>query len=304
MAHPIVIDTHAHVISTDEIRYPRAPIGGHQSDWSRARPISAHQMIAAMDKAGVEKGVMVQASTCYGHDCSFVADVVAAHRDRFVGVFSADIVAPDATTKMKHWLDRGFSGMRLFATGSTMPGQASWMDDPATFRAWGLAEEAKLPVCLQMQPEGIPQIVNILKRFSKLLLVLDHLARPKQEDGPPYEADALLWNLARYPGVYVKATERNFIGSKNGKATAESFFGKVLAEFGPERILWGSNFPASEKSLGELITLAQDTLGFVSAEDKEWIFHRTARRLYPALGPSLVLSKSLPRPDSVCEQAK
>ena len=38
----------------------------------------------------VDKSALVQASTCYGHDNSYVADAVAAHPDRFTGVFSVD----------------------------------------------------------------------------------------------------------------------------------------------------------------------------------------------------------------------
>ena len=43
----MVIDTHSHVISTDTNRYPNAPLGGHKSEWSRERPVSTEQMIAA-----------------------------------------------------------------------------------------------------------------------------------------------------------------------------------------------------------------------------------------------------------------
>src|SRR5439155_1270513 len=57
-----IIDIHPHVISTDETRYPRAPIGGHQSDWSRERPVPYEKMIAAMDTAGIAKSALVQAS--------------------------------------------------------------------------------------------------------------------------------------------------------------------------------------------------------------------------------------------------
>src|SRR5438270_2418823 len=120
-----VIDTHPHVISTDTQRYPRAPLGGHQSDWSRDRPVSMDQMIAAMDRAGVAKSALVQASTCYGHDNSYVADAVAAHPERFTGVFSVDVLAPEAPERMRHWVSRGLTGMRLFTIGSTMPDQAS-----------------------------------------------------------------------------------------------------------------------------------------------------------------------------------
>jgi predicted TIM-barrel fold metal-dependent hydrolase len=83
-----IIDIHPHVIADDPKRYPLAPLGGHQSDWSRTRPVTTEQMIAAMDEAGVTKSATVQGSTCYGHDNSYVADAVAAHPDRFTGVSS------------------------------------------------------------------------------------------------------------------------------------------------------------------------------------------------------------------------
>src|SRR5437868_10597106 len=40
----------------------------------------------------------------------------------------------------------GLTGLRLFTTGSTMPGQADWLDDPRSFPAWELAEKSNLPV--------------------------------------------------------------------------------------------------------------------------------------------------------------
>src|SRR5580704_1026484 len=120
----MTIDIHPHVISTDTKRYPNAPVGGDKSDWSRERPVSAEQMIAAMDRAGIAKSALVQASTCYGHDNSYVADAVADHPNRFTGVFSVDVLAPDAPDKIRYWRDRGLSGMRLFTIGSTMHTQA------------------------------------------------------------------------------------------------------------------------------------------------------------------------------------
>jgi predicted TIM-barrel fold metal-dependent hydrolase len=278
-----VIDIHPHVISTDVIRYPRAPLGGHQSTWSEARPVGVEQLIVEQERAGVRKAALVQASTCYGHDNSYVADAVAAHPHRFTGVFSCDVLAPDACETMAHWMARSLTGLRLFTTGSTMPGQAGWLDDPRSSPAWSRAEAHGLPVCLQMTADGIPAIENVLRRFPGLRVVLDHLARPIQEDGPPYNAADSLWRLAGFPGVYLKVTERNFLGAKKGQATPETFFGRLVSEFGASRIAWGSNFPASERSLPELVALAEDTLGFLPEADREWIFSRTAQALYPAL---------------------
>jgi L-fuconolactonase len=278
-----IIDIHPHVISTDEVRYPRAPIGGHQSDWSRERPVPYEQMISVMDAAGVQKAALVQASTCYGHDNSYLADAVASHGERFTGVFSCDVLAPDAREKMISWMNRGLTGMRLFTTGSTMPGQADWLDDARSFPAWALAEEKNLPVCLQMTAKGIPQVIAVLKRFPNLRVILDHLARPQQEDGPPYIGAESLWSLAVYPNAYLKVTERNFVGARQGHATPESFFGKLVSEFGANRIAWGSNYPASQRSLSDLVQLAQETLSSLSERDCEWIFSGTAETLYPAL---------------------
>jgi L-fuconolactonase len=277
------IDIHPHIISTDEKRYPRAPLGGHQSDWSRLRPVSLEDMIVAMDRAGIQKSALVQASTCYGHDNSYVADAVRAHPERFAGVFSCDILKPDATETMSHWMAKGLTGLRLFTTGSTMPGQADWLDDPRSFPAWRVAEEKKLPVCLQMTATGIPQLVNVLQRFPKLRVVLDHLARPQQDDGPPYKGADSLWGLAACPGVYLKVTERNLVGARAGKATPETFFGRLVDAFGASRIAWGSNYPASERPLPELLKLGRETLSFLPERDREWIFARTAQTLYPSL---------------------
>jgi L-fuconolactonase len=280
---PTVIDIHPHIIASDTTRYPLAPLGGHQSDWSRTRPVTTEQMIAAMDKAGVAKSAIVQASTCYGHDNSYVADAVAAHPDRFTGVFSVDVLAPDAPERMRYWVGRKLSGMRLFTFGSTMQNQASWLDDPKSYPAWECAGELGISICLQMSASGLPQMVGMAERFPKVRILLDHCARPTLEDGPPYAAAESLFALAKYPNVYLKLTQRNFTESRKGKATPETFFPKLVSAFGASRLSWGSNYPSSEGSLTELLALATTTLKCLSAADQEWIFAKTARVLYPAL---------------------
>jgi L-fuconolactonase len=278
-----VMDIHPHIIANDAKRYPLAPLGGHQSDWSRTRPVTTEQMIAAMDQAGVAKSALVQASTCYGHDNSYVADAVAAHPNRFTGVFSVDVLAPDAPERMKYWVGRGLTGMRLFTIGSTMPDQASWLDDPKSYPAWECAAALNLSICLQMSPAAFPQMIRMVERFPTVRIILDHLARPVLQDGPPYAAAESLFALAKYPTIYLKLTPRSCIESRNGKATPETFFPKLVSTFGASRIAWGSNYPSSEGSLPELLALAKNTLSCLSQEDQSWIFARTAQSLYPAL---------------------
>ena len=277
-----LIDIHPHVISTDTQRFPLAPIGGHQSDWSQERPVSYDEMIAAMDKAGVAKSAVVQASSAYAFDNSYVAAAVAAYPKRFTGVFSVDVLAPDAVDKMKHWMAKGLTGMRLYTAGSTME-QKLWFTDPKTFPAWTFAGEAGIPVCMQMRFKAFPQLKEILERFPKVRFIIDHLGRTEMADGPPYAAAAPLFELARYPNVYLKVTHRNFEEARNGKATPETFFPKLIQAFGANRIAWGSNFPAAKQPLSELVALGRETLAFLPQADRDWMFEKTALALYPAL---------------------
>jgi predicted TIM-barrel fold metal-dependent hydrolase len=278
-----IIDIHPHVIATDNARYPLQPLGGHHITWSRDRPTPYDKMIEAMDQAGVAKSAIVQASTAYGHDNSYVAEAIAAYPGRFTGVFSVDMLSADNVERMKHWLALGFSGMRLFTTGSTMPGQATWFDDPRTFPAWQYAADHSVPVCMQMTPQGFPQLRGLIERFPKVRIILDHLARPRLTDGPPFAADEEFLALSKYPNVFLKLTPINVEPKDWGKATPGSFFGALIKTYGANRIAWGSNFPATEGTLKEILGKAQAALSFTSADDREWIFGKTALELYPRL---------------------
>ena len=151
-----IIDIHPHIVSPDTKTYPLNPLGGTQSTWSSERPTTYDDLLKAMDEAGVAKAAIVHSSTAYGYDNSYVADAVAAVPQRFTGVYSIDTLAPDAVKTFDYWLGRGGTGMRLFTTGSTLPGQATWFADPKTYPFWEHAAAKNIPVCVQMKQEGIP----------------------------------------------------------------------------------------------------------------------------------------------------
>jgi L-fuconolactonase len=278
------IDTHAHVISPDTARYPHAPLGGEQSGWSRERPVSYEKMIAAMDEAGVAKTALVQASTCYGHDNAYVADAVAAHPERFTGVFSIDVFAPDAPERIRHWIGRKLRGMRVFIAGHTAAAKDARLDDPRAFPAWACASDAGIPICVQMRGT-YAQLDAMLTRFPQARVLLDHMGRPAIADGPPYLDAGPLFELARHRNLYLKLTSHNVRESRQGKATPETFFARVVKEFGASRIAWGSNYPATEGTLAALLADARAALASLPGEYQEWILFRTAKTLYY---PSLV----------------
>ncbi len=278
-----VIDIHPHVVSPDTKRYPLAPLGGKQSVWSSERPTTYQTLLAAMDEAGVDKAAIVHSSTAYGYDNSCAAEAVAAVPSRFTGVYSIDILAPDAVTTFDHWLTRGCSGMRLFTTGSTLPDQATWFADPKTYPFWEHAAVKNIPVCMQMKQEGLPLLRQIMDRFPKVRMVIDHLARTPFDDGPPYAGAAEFLDLAQYRQVYLKVTPANVTPKSWGKATPATFFGLLIDRFGASRIAWGSNFPNSLGTLSDILNAARQAFSFAKDSDQDWIFGKTALALYPAL---------------------
>src|SRR6202007_1922539 len=115
-----VIDIHPHIGSPDVMRYPLAPLGGTQSTWSSERPTTYEMLLKEMDAAGVDKAAIVHSSTAYGYDNSYVADAVAAVPSRFAGVYSIDVLAPEAVKTFDYWLSPGCPGTPLVTSAPTL----------------------------------------------------------------------------------------------------------------------------------------------------------------------------------------
>ncbi len=278
-----IIDIHPHVISSDEGRYPPAPLFGKRSDWSQERPSTVETLIAEMNEAGVDKAAVVHSSTTYGFDNNYVVDACNAYPDRLLAVGSVDVLAPDATQVIRDWTDRGLGGLRVFTGGSTKDFDPSELDDSRAYPAWELLGELGLTMCIQTGPVGLGAVTALAKRFPQVPIILDHLGRPDVTDGPPYSAARTLFEIAAVDSIYLKLTPRIMGDSATGAATPETLFPKLVEVFGAQRLAWGSNFPTSPGTLSEIKATAEDRLKTLSVEDREWIFGRTAQTLYPKL---------------------
>jgi predicted TIM-barrel fold metal-dependent hydrolase len=279
-----IVDAHCHVISDDVTRYPRAPIGGKQSGWATTRPVTADGMAERMAEAGIGQAVLVQATTAYGYDNSYVLDSRARRPDRFIAVGTVDPLRPDAADNLAKVAGAGgLAGVRLFTSGSTVPTQGEWFAAPETFPFWDKATELGVTVCLQMRlGPATEQVHALLRRFPSVRVLLDHLGYPGIAASPAGAGEAVA-ELAIHPGLHLKLTHRNLEPLREAGKEAAGFLDPVLATFGAHRIAWGSNLPAAEQSLPELVTLAQDVLAEVPEPERQEIFAGTARRLYPSL---------------------
>ncbi len=278
-----IIDIHPHVISPDIDNYPLKPLGGKQSNWSLKHPLTHDELIKAMDAAGVAKASVVQASTAYGHDNSYLAEAVSCHPERFTGVFSVDILADDAIEKIDYWRGRGLTALRLFTAGTTVEGQANWLNDPRSHKAWEYCAAIGLPVCVQMRPQGIALLHDVLDKFPDVTVIIDHFARSVFDDGTPYKQASQLWGLAKFSGVHLKLTHRTLEAALLGKSNHEEFFAHALNYFSASRIAWGSNFPAAERPMSTLLGEVRTAIAHLDQSDQDLILGGTAKSLFPSL---------------------
>lgn len=277
------VDIHPHVISDDEHLYPPAPLFGKRSDWSQERPSTVDTLIEQMDAAGVSKAAVVHSSTTYGFDNSYVVDACNRYTDRLIAVGSVDMLAPDAVATIRAWTDKGLSGLRVFTGGSTKDFDPTELDDPRAYPGWELMSVLGLSMSIQTGPVGLAAVRALAERFPDVPIILDHLGRPDVTDGPPYAAAQSLFDLASTKSIYLKLTPRIMGDSVAGSASPETLFPKIVAAFGADRLAWGSNFPTSPGTLAEIRATAETRLASLSDADREWIFAKTALKLYPAL---------------------
>jgi L-fuconolactonase len=278
-----IVDIHPHIIAPDVAKYPHAPLGGVHSNWSQTRPVSFEQMLVEMDEAGVDKAAIVHSSTTYGYDNSYLADCIVTMPDRFTGVYAVDVLQPDAVEKIGYWRGRGMGGLRLFTGGATNQTKGSWLLDDRTFPVWEHCQEIGLSVVVQTTPEGLDMVAELLTRFPRAKILLDHMGRPALEDGPPYAAAENLFAMAKYQNLYLKITPRSFDLAAGGKATPETFFPRLVGEFGANRLAFGSNYPASAGPLKKLVDQGHACFAGLSDEDRSWVWARTAQSVYPEL---------------------
>ncbi|WP_030899324.1 amidohydrolase family protein [Streptomyces sp. NRRL F-5126] len=277
-------DTHTHAISADTAAYPPKPLGGTRSQWSEQRPADVDGLVRELDAAGVERAALVHASTVYGFDNRYAADALARHPDRLVGVCAVDFLAESAVDDLKYWIEeRGLSGVRIRVSDGTtkVPTPGSGVSDARMEAVWDYVAAQHIPVCIQMHSKDTPKLIDVLEPRPGMTVLLDHAGRPNAAGGPPYPHLAELGRLARFQGVHLKVTPPALRRLADEPAADVTEVVRRLVEtFGVERVMWGSNFPASSGTLAELRDGIEAHLSWLDDADRAAVLGGNAARVY------------------------
>jgi predicted TIM-barrel fold metal-dependent hydrolase len=217
------VDTHFHVFAAHQAQ------PGARYTPAYAAPLSAWQ--AAAVPQGVMRGVLVQTSFM-GTDNRLLLDTLAQHPDTLRGIA---VVAPTADGQMLAPLHAaGVRGIRLNLSGLSHDilawSAATALWDALLALGWHLelhTDIGQLPGVLAQLPAALP-------------LVIDHLGKPAAVAAGDASVRALT-ERARQTPVHVKLSGAYRLGGLDAGALARLW----LAELGPQRLLWGSDWPCT-----------------------------------------------------------
>jgi L-fuconolactonase len=233
----VIVDSHVHVASADTERYPTSPTGVG-SDWWQGGAAGVEALLDAMNRARVDRAVVVQAVGAYGHDCRYAVDAVATAPERLALVGSVDLDQPDATDALRALATAGATGVRLFGVRD----EPAWLTDGRATIVWQAAAELGLTVVPTLFDHHLPVLRPLLEAHPQVPVALDHCGFPDLAGGPPYAAAASLWALADLPSLHLKVSTHVLHQLEPGGDPAD-FVDALAAAFGAHRLCWGSDHP-------------------------------------------------------------
>ncbi|WP_245286512.1 amidohydrolase family protein [Bradyrhizobium sp. ARR65] len=132
-------------------------------------------------------------------------------------------------------------------------------------------------------PHHLPRLLRVVERHPNLQFVLDHCGKPRLATG-----DLAMWQrdialLAERPNIVCKLSGLVTEAAKDWQvADLRQAVDHVRACFGPQRILWGSDWPVVNLAGGyaRWFAAAETLLADLSAGERAGVFGENAARIY------------------------
>jgi len=280
-----ILDTHAHfyqVTRPGGVAWPPRGSGALYRDHLVA------DYEAAVKPLGFVGAVLVEASPLH-EDTRWVQDLVADNPFYPAFVAALDVEAPNASERLAELADNPWVvGVRAFLwTG------AITLD--ARDRAL-LGKLSSLGMTLDLISRGDKNpkdgVERLAKEFPDLRVIINHLAGAR--GGPPSAAwTADMKRLGARPNVHMKLsaifdmwnTGRDESVAWTSPLDVDSYrphFDVVFEAFGPNRVVFGSNWPVTEMSgsIADEVRIVESYLAPLGGAVRDGVMHDNARRFY------------------------
>lgn len=276
-----MIDTHLHLWNPDTI--PRAWLA-EVPDLDRAMLLKDYRLVSV--RAGIESAVHVETDVD--------DEGLERELDEVAGVMRANPLVRAAVVGGRP----GHPGFEIWLDGvAHLPGVVGLRrvfhgldGEPEAFLTASLAEDLRrlgehgLLFELCVRPDQLQAAIRLVDACPATSFVLDHLGRPDVAAGV-----TAVWS----DGLRRLADRRNVVAKLSGliecaagadwtTETFRPFFELALERFGPDRLVWGSNWPVCELggSLERWVAATRSLLEGHSESVRNAVLEANARRIY------------------------
>ena len=226
-----IIDTHAHIYP-DKIALKAAKSIGEFYEIPMNLDGTVSALLKAGDEAGISRYLVHSVAVTWERSRSiidFIANVVQAHSDRFVGFGSIHPAHPEMEKELDYLLERGLRGVKLHPDF-----QHFLLDEPMAIRLFEAMAERNLPLLVHTGDHRYPysepeRMARALDAVPGLTTICAHLGGWSRWD----EAWKL---LAGRENVYVDCCSSLYALPPEEAAA-------IIRHYGADRVFFGTDYP-------------------------------------------------------------
>jgi L-fuconolactonase len=265
----VIVDAHQHFWDPAVADYP----------WMNDAPASLRRRFAPEDlepllaRHGVAGTVLVQARGALDETRALLE--IAAVTPFVLGVVGwIDLIAADAAQVLAAFEGR-LAGVRHQVHDEP---DANWLLQPEVQRGLAAVGDAGLAFDLLVRTAELPAALETARRHPDIQFVLDHIGKPPLR----HAGDLAAWSarvapLAELPNVACKLS--GLLTEAEPGTDLAATLERALAWFGPERCMFGSDWPVCRPAgdYGAALDVVRDA---VPERDRETVLAATAIRVY------------------------
>jgi L-fuconolactonase len=297
-------DSHAHLVSSDDARYPRNPFkmkpspdgrpalrppfgpgtigipGGMHGPTPVNEKPTAEQLHQWMAEENVVSIAAVQKGMIYGTDNSYIVDAADIFPDEMRAIVILDPEEEKTLPEIRAGASRGIVGVRYFPVN--VDDKVAWFGSEKSVAVWALCDELGLAVDIEGPPwegeELIPVMESMADRFPNTPIVLDHLFMP-DVTRPNFGIDAIYDGYRTRPNVYLKWTSLSMDLIREQGISVPDVLRRAVDFYGADKIMWGSDIGTSSGTYKEMVQRAVESTVLLTDEERRKVLHDTGRRV-------------------------
>jgi predicted TIM-barrel fold metal-dependent hydrolase len=288
-----IVDAHHHLWDLNAVDYPWLRQNGERRFFGDPAPIQKDYLPADFRRdhgpLTVAKSVHIQVGARSGSEVDETRwlDEQAAQSGLPSAIIAfCDLAAPDAAATIeRHVAASGrVRGIRQIvsrhADEDARDGSPELLTSPPFASGLGHVAARGLIFELQLTPPHMIAAAKLLERFEGLKVALCHAGSPWQRDTFGFaQWTEGLSVLAENPRVVCKLSGLGMFDPHWTRGSLKPIVANVLERFGPQRVMWGSNFPV-DKLYRDYVETFSAIESLVPHDQRDWVFRRTAEQFY------------------------